>query len=57
MVITKGKCIVAHISPCFYSRQNNASPGHVILLIGFGLGFDHKETTETHSDLNILLQQ
>jgi hypothetical protein len=24
----------------------------VTLLLGFGLGFDHKESTETHSDLN-----
>jgi hypothetical protein len=30
---------------------------HVDLLIGSGLGFDHKQTTETHSYLNISLQQ
>jgi hypothetical protein len=29
----------------------------VILLLGFGLSFDHKETTETHEDLNKSPQQ
>jgi hypothetical protein len=33
------------------SRQN-VSWARVILLLTFGFGFDHKETTETHSDLN-----
>jgi hypothetical protein len=63
MAITKGKCIVSHISPCFYcawaasyircfpSKQHEFWT-HVILLLGFDFGFDCKESTETHSDLN-----
>jgi hypothetical protein len=30
---------------------------HVILVLGSGLGSDHKETTKTHSDLNWPPQQ
>lgn len=68
MVINRGECIASHISPClscaratlsvdsFQSKQNE-SWTHVNLLLRFGLGFDPKQTTETHGDLHMLPQQ
>jgi hypothetical protein len=39
-----------HLSFVFTKRHESWI--HVVLLPGFGLSFEHKETTETHSDLN-----
>jgi hypothetical protein len=51
--ITLVQAFTVHGQPYLWSVswQNNMSPGLVILLLIFGVGFDHKETTETHSDL------
>jgi hypothetical protein len=51
----------SHISPCLHCHwarfcivfpiKRHESWARVILLLGSGLGFGHKETTETHSAL------
>jgi hypothetical protein len=66
MAIAKGKCIVPHknhIGPSLYCAwaallilcfkvKRHESQANVILILSFGFSSDHKETTETHSDLN-----
>jgi hypothetical protein len=41
----------------FFPSKRSESWAHVILLLGFGFGFDHNETTEPRSDLNWSLQK
>lgn len=63
MIITAGKCTVFsrvasvqafialfHLILCLPSKQHK-SWTHVVLIIGFDLGFDHKDISDTHSDL------
>jgi hypothetical protein len=35
-----------------FSAKRHESWTHVIYLLGFGLGFDHKETSQTHGNLS-----
>jgi hypothetical protein len=49
-------CAVSSSIVCFPAKRHE-SWNHVILLLGFALGVDRKESTETHSDLNGSQQQ
>jgi hypothetical protein len=40
---------VGSLSIVCFPAIRRESWAHVVLLLGVGLGFDHKETTETHS--------
>jgi hypothetical protein len=50
-------CAWAALSVVIFLPKRHESRTRVILLLGFGLSFDHKETIETHSDLNWSPQQ
>jgi hypothetical protein len=50
-VAARGQPYISSVIICsiFFLRQNDMSPGLMIFFpLHFGLGFDHKETTETH---------
>jgi hypothetical protein len=55
--LTRTKAVQTLSMVCFPEKRRESWTHVVLILLGFGLGFDHKETTETHSILNRSPQQ